>query len=123
MNKIYLLFLVTSSLTISAQKSKSVLQRVKFQDNSLNLDDNHFTFNKINYDFSKIDIPFSLYHPMPGLNHFRLNSRYYYSMDNTTRLLGIEMKSYEREPVFPDVKKTTLGEAVFLQVMNSLFDK
>ena len=44
-------------------------------------------------------------------------------MDNTNRLLGIEIKSYEKEPIFPDVKKVSLCEAVFLQVMNSIFDK
>ena len=60
---------------------------------------------------------------MPGLNVFRLNTKSYYSMANTSRLLGNEMKSYEKEPIFPDEKKTSLGEAVFLQVMNSLFDK
>jgi hypothetical protein len=40
-------------------------------------------------------------------------------MDNTNRLLGID-KTYEKEPIFPDVKEISLGEALFLQVMNSI---
>ncbi|MDG2433912.1 hypothetical protein [Flavobacterium sp.] len=123
MNKVGVLFLFMSSSVLFSQSAKSPLQTVKFEDTSLDLNFSPFKVNGLTYDFSKRDTPFSLYHPMPGLNVMSLNSRYYYSMDNTSRLLGIEMKEYEKEPIFPDVKKTTLGEAVFFQVMNSLFDK
>jgi hypothetical protein len=123
MNKVGVLFLFMSSSVLFSQSTKSPLQTVKFEDTSLDFNFSPFKVNGLTYDFSKRNTPFSLYHPMPGLNVMRLNSRYYYSMDNTSRLLGIEMKEYEKEPIFPDVKKITLGEAVFLQVMNSLFDK
>jgi hypothetical protein len=44
----------------------------------------HFQANKITFDFSKPETPYSLYN-MPGLNAFKINSRHYYSMDNTNR--------------------------------------
>jgi hypothetical protein len=47
----------------------------------------------------------------------------YYSFANTTRLLSYEMKNIEKEPIFPDVKKVTLGEAVFSKVLDAIFDK
>ena len=119
----YFLLLIMSSWAILAQNVSSGLRKVKFEDNSLDLNFSPFKVNTMTYDFSKRETPFSLYHPMPGLNLLRFNSVYHYSMDNTSRLLGIEMKGYEKEPIFPNVKKKTFGEAVFLQVMNSLFDK
>ncbi|MBU0942194.1 MAG: hypothetical protein KKD36_12275 [Bacteroidetes bacterium] len=123
MNKIYLLFLFMSSSVLLSQNTNSSLHAPKFEDVFSHSNVSHFEVNKISFDFSKLETPFSLYHPMPGLNVFRLNTKSYYSMANTSRLLGNEMKSYEKEPIFPDEKKTSLGEAVFLQVMNSLFDK
>lgn len=123
MNKVGVLFLFMCSSVLFSQSTKSSLHTVKFEDDSIHLNFSPFKVNAMTYDFSKRDTPFSLYHPMPGLNVFKLNSNYHYSMDNTSRLLGKEMKNYEKEPIFPEVKKTTLGEAVFLQVMNSLFDK
>ena len=123
MNKIYFLLLFISSSVLYSQNTNYALNPVKFKDDSLHLNFPHFQANKITFDFSKLETPYSLYNPMPGLNAFKINSRYYYSMDNTNRLLGIEIKSYEKEPIFPDVKKVSLCEAVFLQVMNSIFDK
>lgn len=123
MTKIYFLLIVTSSLALSAQHVASSLSIMKFKTDSLNLDFNYFNVNKMTYDFSKLDTPFSLYHPMAGLNIFKFNSMYYYSMDNTNQLVRIAMKGYDKKPLFPDVKTTTLGEAIFIQVMNSLFDK
>jgi hypothetical protein len=123
MNKVGIFFLFMSSSILFSQSTKSSLQTVKFEDDSLHLNFSPFKVNALTYDFSKRETPFSLYNPMPGLNAFKINSRYYYAMDNTSRLLGIEMKDYEKEPIFPDEKKTTLCEAVFSQVMNSLFEK
>jgi hypothetical protein len=123
MNKIYLVFLFISSSVLYSQNIKPSLHAVKFEDDSLHINFTHFQAKKITFDFSKPETPYSLYNPMPGLNAFKINSRHYYSMDNTNRLLGIEIKTYEKEPIFPDVKEISLGEALFLQVMNSIFDK
>jgi hypothetical protein len=123
MNNIHLVYLLISSSILYSQNIKPSLHAVKFGDDSLNLNFSHFEVNKITFDYSKPKTPFSLYNPMPGLNAFKINSRHYYSMDNTNRLLCNEMKSYEKEPIFPDVKKISLCEAVFSQVMNSIFDK
>lgn len=123
MNKIYFLLLFSSTSVLYSQNTNYSLNSVKFKDDSLHLNFTHFQANKITYDFSKPEASYSLYNPMPGFNAFKINSKHYYSMDNTNRLLGIEIKTYEKEPIFPDVKEISLGEALFLQVMNSIFDK
>jgi hypothetical protein len=123
MNKIYFLFLFIITGVSYSQKTDSSLNRVKFEDDSLDLNFSHFEANKISFNFSKLETPFSLYNPMPGLNVFNINSRNYYSMDNTKRLLGNEMKNIKKDPVFPEVKKETLGEAIFSRIIDSVFDQ
>jgi hypothetical protein len=44
-------------------------------------------------------------------------------MENTNRLLGNEMKNLENEKIYPEVKKVTLGEAIFSGIIDSLFDR
>ncbi|MEZ7497686.1 hypothetical protein QO200_02925 [Flavobacterium sp. Arc3] len=122
MKKIYFLFLFISASVLYSQNTNSSFNAVKFKADSLDLNFNHFEANKISFDFSKLESPFSLYNPMPGLNAFNINSRNYYSMDNTNRLLGNEMKNYKKDPIFPEVKKETLGEAIFSGIIDSIFD-
>lgn len=122
LHKLFFLTLVLSSSVACAQNSKFQLDKNEFRNDSIVLNGPFFKINKFSYDFSKLDKPFSIYNPHPGFNSM-VASRSYYSFANTTRLLSYEMKNIEKEPIFPDVKKVTLGEAVFSQVLDAIFDK
>lgn len=122
LNKLLFLCLILSSSVACAQISKFQVDKNKFKKDSIVLNDSFFKINKVSYDFSKLDKSFSIYNPYPGFNSIVASSSYY-SIANTTRLLSYEMKNIEKKPIFPDVKKKTLAEAVLSQVVNAIFDK
>jgi hypothetical protein len=123
MSKVIFLFIFIGSSILYSQSTNSSINKVKFEDDSLDLNFSHFEPNKISFYFSKLETPFSIYNPMPGLNISNINSQNYYSMDNTNRLLGNEMKLIKKDPVFLEIKKETLGEVLFSRIFDSIFDQ
>ena len=121
MSKVIFLFIFIGSSILYSQNTNSSINKVKFEDDSLDINFSHFEPNKIS--FSKLETPFSIYNPMPGLNISNINSQNYYSMDNTNRLLGNEMKLIKKDPVFLEIKKETLGEVLLSRIFDSIFDQ
>lgn len=123
MSKVIFLFIFIGSSILYSQSTNSSINKVKFEDDSLDLNFSHFEPNKISFYFSQLETPFSIYNPMPGLNISNINSQNYYSMDNTNHLLGNEMKLIKKDPVFLEIKKETLGEVLFSRIFDSIFDQ
>jgi hypothetical protein len=123
MNKVFLFFIFLCSSILYSQNTNSSLNKVKFEDDSLKLSTIFFENKTFSFDYKKQEKTFSIYNPKPGLNTFNIVSRNYYSMENTNRLLGNEMKNLEKETIYPEVKKVTLGEAIFSGIIDSLFDR
>jgi hypothetical protein len=121
MSKVYFLFIFLGSSIAYAQSTTFPLNVFKFEDDSLKLNSDYFENKTFSFDFIKQEKPFSIYNPIPGIN--TINSVSYYSLKNTSRLLSNEMKNLEKEPIFPEVKKESLGETIFYGVIDSIFDK
>jgi hypothetical protein len=123
MNKVYLLFIVLGSSILYSQNTNFSLNKARFEDDSLKLRKSFFEKKTFSFDYKKQEKSFSIYNPKPGLNTFNIVSRNYYSMENTNRLLGNEMRNLEKAPIFPEVNKVTLGEAIFSGIIDSIFDR
>ena len=122
MYKIYFLVLFVSSSLLYSQNTKFTAEKVKFDDDSLKLSTDFFENKTFSFDYENQVKSYSIYNPKPGLNTFKVVSQNYYSLENTNRLLGNEMKNLEKEPIYPEVKKRTVGEAVFSGIIDSIFD-
>lgn len=123
MHKIYFLLLFVSSSLLYSQSNTFYKDKANFADDSLTISSSIFKDRLLSFDYKEQSKAYSIYNPKPGLNSFKIVPQNYYSLENTNRLLGNEMKNVEKEPIYPEMKKQTFGEAVFSGIIDSIFDK
>lgn len=124
MRKLILIFVFLATNLLSAQAKTDKI--IAFNNNSSIA---NFEFSqKDNYliDYQKyliFPVQFSIYNPKPGFNPYKIESQKYYSFANTNLLLKREMSNIEPEPMPGGSKKKSIGEAIFEDAVEGIFNK
>ena len=122
MNKYALFFIILSSSFCFAQKADFKSRFYSSSENSLDVAAHYFETKKpSSYNYS-IESSYSIYNPKPGFYATNTASKHFYSFKNTANLLSNEMKNMEKEPIFPDIKKESLGEKIISAFITSILE-
>ena len=122
MNKYVLFFIILSSSFCFAQKVDFKSRFDGSSESSLDVTVNYFETKKPSLCNYSIESQHSIYNPKPGFYATNTASRHFYSFTNTAKLLGNEMKNMEKAPIFPDIKKESLGEQILSSILTSILE-